>query len=96
MTERASAQRVAHYIADEQCSSLRFFRAAEVVSPYGCYGSSGAPPPTVYKKAVSGETAFCFVYKPAVSFMYLRAFTAYSNGFAFAGSCSASTTTQPS
>ena len=57
--------------------------SAQRVAPYGFYGSSGAPTPTEKEKAVSGETAFSFVYKPAVSFMYLRAFTAYSNGGAF-------------
>ena len=35
-------------------------------------------------------------YNPAVLRIYSLAITAYSNGFAFAGSCSASTTTQPS
>jgi hypothetical protein len=33
---------------------------------------------------------------PAVSRIYLRALTAYSKGLARAGSCSASTTIQPS
>ena len=36
------------------------------------------------------------VYSPVFSAIYLRAFTAYSKGLALAGSCSASTTTQPS
>ena len=35
-------------------------------------------------------------YSPAVLRIYSLAITAYSYGFAFAGSCSASTTTQPS